>query len=123
MIRVPVVRIVWRELVVPLQLAGIRVEGEERTRVQIVAFAIVAVIVGIRIASAPVQQIEGRIIAACDPGAAATSGDDVGRGPRLTAPLAGRWHGIEAPHPCAGPWLVRIDEAARRIVAAGNADD
>ena len=60
LVRVPVVRVVRRELEVPLQRAGVGVERDERARVEVVALAIVAVEIGVRIAGAPVDEVAAR---------------------------------------------------------------
>ena len=76
--RVPIVDIVRRELVVPLQLAGIGVKSHERTRVEIVSFAIVAIVVGIGIAGAVVNKVERRIVAPRHPGGSTAARRDFG---------------------------------------------
>src|SRR5215471_7226868 len=62
MVRIPVMDVVWRELEMPLELAGIRVEGEQRGGIKVVALARTAVIVGARIARAPVDQVRRRVV-------------------------------------------------------------
>ena len=71
--RVPVVHVVRRELVVPLERAGVGVERDDRVGVEVVAVAIVAVEIGAGIAGAPVDQVERRIVGAGDPGGAAAA--------------------------------------------------
>ena len=51
---VPIVKIVRSELVMPLQFSGRRVQGEDRRRVEIVAFPFGAIVIGTRVASGPV---------------------------------------------------------------------
>src|SRR2546426_4181991 len=65
--RVPVMHIMRCELVMPPQLARIRVEREERAGIEVVARPIVAVVVGVWVARAHVHQIERWIIAARHP--------------------------------------------------------
>ena len=56
--RVVVVGVVRGELEVPLQLAGVRVESNDRIRVEIVARTLVGIPVRSRVPHAPVHQIE-----------------------------------------------------------------
>ena len=69
--RVPVPEIVRGELVVPLQLAAGRIEREEAVRIQVVADALIAVVVRSGIARRPEQRIGVRIVGAREPGIAA----------------------------------------------------
>ena len=55
-VRVPVVGVVRRELIVPAQPAGVGVERDEGIRVEVVSQPVVAVVVGVRVAGAPVEQ-------------------------------------------------------------------
>ena len=61
--RVPVVHVVRRELVVPLEHAGVGVERDDRVGVEVVALAVVAVEIRTRVAGAPVDQVERRVVA------------------------------------------------------------
>ena len=120
--RVPVVQVVRRELEVPLQLAGVRIEREDRVRVEVVALALVAVVVGTRIAGRPVEQARFGIVGAGQPGGGAAVLDRLAD-PRLRAGLAGRGHGPEPPHALAGRGPVRVEESADALVAARDAGD
>src|SRR6185436_6255544 len=90
---------------------------------EVVALAILAEVVRIRIARAPVEQVELRIVAAGLPGGTAAARQHVRIRPGLAARLAARRNRVEAPDACTGLRIVRIDEPARRDVAAGNADN
>jgi hypothetical protein len=59
--------VVRRELVVPLQRARVRVQGDHRVAVEIVARARITVPVGAGISRSPMSKIEGRIIGARHP--------------------------------------------------------
>src|SRR5205809_7713239 len=59
--------VVRRELVVPLQFAGIGVESDHGAAVEIVAIAFVAVPVWSRISNTPIDEIQIRIIGTGDP--------------------------------------------------------
>ena len=50
LIGIPIMRVVRGELEVPFQCAGVRVQRQERSRIQVVALAVPAVEVGIRVA-------------------------------------------------------------------------
>src|SRR6266851_6301871 len=64
---VPVVRIVGRSLEVPNQFAGVRIERNNRTGPKIGAFSSLPRHQRIRIAGAPVQQVELRVISTREP--------------------------------------------------------
>src|SRR4026207_926453 len=85
--RVPVVHIVRGELVVPAELAGVSIERDERSGVQVVAQAALAVIVRARIAGAAEQKNQLRTGPAGDPCARAPGLPGIAR-PRLVARLA-----------------------------------
>ena len=69
--RVVVVAVVGRELVVPLQLAGVGVERDDRVGIEVVAGPLIGIPVGPRIADAPVGQVQRRIVRTGDPDRAA----------------------------------------------------
>src|SRR3954454_18478843 len=105
------------ELIVPAQLAGIRVNSENGAGVEVVAFALVAVVIGAGIAGGPVEQVRVGIVCAAQPRSGAPVLDgaaDPGVGERL----AGLGHCPEAPHAFAGGGIVGIDETARAFVTA-----
>ena len=58
LLRVVVVHIVRRELEMPLQLSGLRIERDDRIGIQVVALPIVADHVRPGIADGPVQRVE-----------------------------------------------------------------
>src|SRR5262249_15058019 len=61
-LRIPIVDIVRRELEIPLEFAGFGFERENRVAVQVVALAVVAIVVETGIAGRPVDEIELRIV-------------------------------------------------------------
>ena len=79
--------VVRRELVVPLQLAGVDVERDDAVAIEVVAPARAAVPVGRRIAGAEEHEIRLRIVGARVPHADAAGLPRVA-GPRLVARLA-----------------------------------
>ena len=121
LVGVPVVRVVWRELEVPAERAGRRIQRNQRAAVQVVALAGVAVPVRRRIPDAPVEQVEFRIVGAGQPRRRASSLPALTR-PRLVTRLAGSWNGLKAPCPRAGLRVVGIDETADAGLAAADAD-
>src|SRR5262249_61802553 len=121
--RVPVVYVVRRELEVPLQFSSVRVDGEQRARVEVVAGAIVAVVIRIGIAGAVVQQVEIRIVAAGHPRGRAASRSVLRVWPRLAGGLAWIRNRVEPPDARACRRVVGVDVAAARKIAAGDADD
>src|SRR5207302_5132612 len=65
--RVKIEFVMWRELVMPLQLARVDVERNDGTGVEIVAGAIIAVPVRARVSNSPVREVEVGIIRSGDP--------------------------------------------------------
>src|SRR5579859_112590 len=120
--RVPIVRIVRRELKIPAQLAGVGVESDERAGVKIVAGANVAIPVGAGIPDAPVHKLEFRIVRAGDPSRAAAGSPGIAR-PAFVTSLAGAGNGPEAPGLRAGFRVVGVNESANAGFAAADADD
>ncbi len=98
-------------------------EREQRTRIQVVSRAHVAVVVGPGIARAPVQQIQRRIVGAGQPRRCAAVLPGVAAAPRVRSGLARRRHGPEAPRALAGLRVVGVEEAANAALRAGDADD
>src|SRR5205814_4176325 len=121
--RVPVVDVMWSELVMPPQLTGVGIDRYEGAGVEIVAIPIVAIVVGIGIAGSVEHEIERRVVTAGHPDRSATAGRDLGIGPRLAARLAGQWNCIETPQALSAIRIVGIDVAAAREVSPGHADN
>ena len=121
-VRVPVVRVVRRELIMPLQHARIGIEREQRVGVQVVARPRLAVPIRIGISRSPVQQVERGIVRAAQPRRRAAALPDVSL-PRVAAGLSRGRNRVEAPQPLARHRIVRVDESAVRVLAAGNPDD
>ena len=117
--RVPIVQIVWGELVVPLQLSGNRFERYHRSCVEIVALALIAVIVGAGIAGRPIEQLGLRIVGAREPGGPAPVLDGP-PDPRFRPRLAARGNRPEPPRPFAGRSFVSVQESADPLVSARN---
>ena len=122
LVRVPIVHVVWRELEVPAHLSGVGVDGQEGARVEVVSWSFVAVPVRSRIPDAPVQEVELRVVGACQPGGASTGPPAVSP-PGLTPRLAGRRHRVEAPDTLSGGGVIRVHEAADAGLRPAHADD
>ena len=114
--------VVGRELEVPAQLAGGRIKGNERTAVQVVAGAIVAVPVRGRIAGAPVEQVQLRVVRPAQPRGSPARLPAVAA-PRVVPLLAGSRHRVEPPQAPSGPGVVGVEEAAHAGFAPADADD
>ena len=114
--------VVRRELVVPLQLAGVGVERDDAVAVQVVAEPRAAVPVGRRIAGAEEHEVRLGVVGAGVPDAGAAGLPRLAR-PGLVARLAGTGNRVEAPDLLAGLRVERRDVAADRAVAAAGADD
>src|SRR5262245_3908824 len=119
---VPVVHVVRRELKVPAQAAEVRVESHDGAGVEIVASAVVAVVVGPGIAGAPVDKIEIRVVRAGNPGGAA-AGLPAVPVPGLVAGLPRAGDRPPAPEAAARRDLVGIDKTPDAVFTAGHTDD
>ena len=117
---VPVVRVVRRELVVPLQLARLRAQRDDARCVEVVTEALFAREVRTRIADRPVDEIELRIVRAGHPGGAAAVLERLAD-PGLRSFLAALRNRVPAPHALAGRRAIGIEKAARAFFAAGDA--
>ena len=118
---IPVVRVVWRELIVPRDDAAVGVEGHDRVGVEVVALAIVPVEVGTGIPRAPVDQVQRGIVAAGDPGGAAAALPRIAF-PRLVALFPWTRHRPEAPRALASGGVVGIDEPTDAVLRSGDTD-
>src|SRR5213080_2702211 len=91
--------VVRRELIVPLQLAGIGVESDHGAAVEIVAIAFVAVPVWSRISNTPIGEIQIRIVGTRDPNRGAAMFPRVSvRRPGLVSGFSGTRDGVKAPN-------------------------
>src|SRR5207247_3159480 len=120
--RVPVVNIMRSELVIPAQLTGIRIERKKRAGVEIVALAIVAVVIGIGIARAVEDKVQRRIVTTRHPCRPTTTRGDLGAAPRLTTRRARQSNLVKAPGAQAAKRFLGSDVAAATYMASGNAD-
>ena len=120
--RVPVVGVVRRELIVPLELSGIGIDGEHGAGVKIVAGAEIAVVVRPRIARSPIDEIQIRVIGAVVPGGGPAGLPRIA-GPGSEAGLAGLRDGVEAPEMLAGGRVVGVEESGNAVLAASHSDD
>src|SRR4029079_19647752 len=106
-----------RELVVPLQFAVIRVQRNERRRVEVVARSSIAVPVRIRIARAPVEKIEIRIVRTGYPRWRAAAFEHI-LWPRFAAGFTFCGSGPETPHAVAIGRIVGVEESRIRVFAS-----
>ena len=67
--RVPIVPVVWRKLIVPLHLSGVRVESDDGVGEEVVPFRQRGDEMGLRrrISNRPVDKVELRVVAASQP--------------------------------------------------------
>ena len=103
----------------PLDLAGLRVEREHRAGIEIVAGAHGRVERS-RIADAPIDRVQLRIIRAGDPGRSAAQLPGVAL-PGIAAGLIGTGDRIGAPQMLAGRRIPSVDETAGTELGAGDA--
>ena len=110
---VPVVNVVWRRLKIPSQLPSVRIQGHYGTSVEIVAGAPLAYEHRIRIARAPIEQIQLTIVRAGHPRHATTVEESVGVfGPCFRTRLARVWLGVPAPLNGSGFRIPRLEETS-----------
>src|SRR5207244_6749504 len=115
--RIPIVNIVRRELVVPLQFSGGGIERQDAIGEQIVAAALAIIGIRPRITRGPVERIGLGIIGTGLPGRAPASGYCCSL-PRLEAWIAFGRNGPVAPDAFAGVGFVSRKETADAPVAA-----
>src|SRR5207237_26930 len=114
-------RIVRRELIVPFDLAGLRLERQDRAGVQIVARTHRR-IERPRVADAPINRVQLRVIGAGDPCRSATELPGIAF-PGVAAGLLGAGYRVGPPQALARLWIPTIDEPAGPELRAGNARD
>ncbi len=121
---IPVPQIVGRELEMPAELAGLRIQREHGIGIQVVARPPAAVGIGIRIARGPEQRAGLGIVAARQP-RGSTALVELGiTFPCFRSRLSRRGHGPEAPCLPAGLDVIRRDKTANaRIAARYTRDD
>src|SRR3970040_1735593 len=87
------------------------------------ALSVRAVIVRIRIADAPIDKVEPRVVAPRHPRRAAAARHDVRVGPGMAPALAASGNGIEAPDALTGVGIIGVEKAARRVLPARDTHD
>ena len=112
--------VVRRELEVPAHLARVPVEREHRVGVQVVAQPHLAAVVGAGVAGAPVDQVQLRIVRACDPGRRAARAPRVAQ-PGLVVGMVRSRDRVRPPRALAGLGVVRVQEPPNAELPAGDA--
>src|ERR1051326_7142725 len=114
--------IVRRELVIPLQVASVGIERDDAAGIEIVAIADVAIHVRPRIADAPIDEIQLRIVGAGDPGGSSTELPRLA-GPAIAPGFAVGGNSVESPDALSGVRVVSIDKPACAELGAGHSGD
>ena len=121
---VHVVHVVGRVLVVAVDLARLRADGEHGRSVQAVEPAPRRRVVGLGVAGPPVHEVEFGIVRARAPRGRPAVHPRVGaRRPSLVARFAGPGDGVAAPELLAGGRVPAVEEAAGGGLAAGHPRD
>src|SRR5712672_3712433 len=111
-----------RELKMPLQLSGVRIQREHAIGVEIVAGTRAAIEVRRRITRAPVQRVEFGVVGSRHPGGATATQIRIAW-PTFRAGLARAWNGPEAPGQLAGLRIAGEKEASSAAVTPIGAAD
>ena len=119
---IPIVYVVGSELKVPLELAGIGIECEQRIGIEIVAAALVAFPVGAGVAGAPVNHVEFGVVAAGHPSGGGTIFVAIAE-PGFGGLVSRSGQRGESPGLLACFGFVRGEVAAYAKLATGTADD
>ncbi len=115
--------VVWRELIMPLHLARVRLERDNRVREQVVHLASRGAIeLRSWIPNGPVDQIEVRIVTASQP-RWPTAGFPAFALPCVIAEFPWCRDCVEAPPPLAGRGVVGVEKASSGIFATGHTRD
>src|SRR5262249_57828778 len=104
------------ELVMPLELAGVRIERDYGGAVEVVALALVAVIVGAWVTGGPVQQLDLGVVGSGEPGGGAAVLDRPAH-PGLRSRLAPRGDRPEPPGMLACGSLVGVHKSTDAFIA------
>src|SRR6266540_1948097 len=103
-------RVMGRGLKPPDQLAVVGIERHDGAGPQVVAGAPLAGVYRIRIAGAPIEKVELRIVGAGKPGHASTVSHRFGIRPGAGAGSAGFGRSVPAPLNAAGLGIARLEE-------------
>src|SRR5262245_30884347 len=106
-----------RELVVPPPPPRLRIEREHGGTVQIVAFALITVVIGTGVARGPVEQLRLRVVGPRQPRRGAPMRDRAAN-PRLRPRFARRGHRPEPPDAFARRGAVGVEKSSDAFVPA-----
>src|ERR1041384_714315 len=121
--RIEIPRVVRNLLVIPLQLAGIRIDRNDAVGIEVFALANFVVEIGRWITDAPEDQVLGSIIGAAQPCRAAAVLPDISCGPGLVSGFPRPGDRIEAPCEPSCLRVERADVTTVGAIASGAADD
>src|SRR5579864_2071179 len=113
--------IIGRELIVPLDLAGLWIKRENAVGIEILALSDAGVERS-GIADSPIDSVQFRIERAGDPSGTAPELPGVAR-PRIVARFALTRDGVGSPEVLAGTGIPAVDEEARAVLRPGDASD
>src|SRR5271155_5364415 len=113
--------VVLGELEMPVQLAGVCVQGQQRVAVKVVARTSLAAIRWRRVSRRPENLVGRRIVSSRVPRRRAADLPRIAL-PCLMSRLARPRHGVETPSSFAGRSVVGVNESAHPVLAAGYAN-
>src|SRR5579863_236074 len=119
---IPVVLVVFGELEIPVELAGVGIERKQRVTVEVVACAPLTAIGRSRISRRPEDLVRNRIVGARVPRRSAADFPGIAL-PGVVARLTRAGHGVEAPLARAGCSVVGVNKTADTVLATRDSDD
>src|ERR1041385_9260623 len=119
---IPVMIVPGRKLEMPAELSGQSVQSHDTVRIEVVAGSLTAFEDGCRVADAPVQEVQFRVVRPGCPRWRSTGPPGVTR-PGIVSRLPRARHGIELPQKFSVASTVRRDEPTDAEVSAGNANN
>src|SRR5712692_3455941 len=120
---IEVPRVVRNLLIVPVQLSGVGINRDYAVGVEVLAGPHRIIEVRRRIADAPINQIQLRIIRSGEPRRPAAVLPHIGVGPGLVPRLSRSGYRVEPPRESSRLGVERADVAAMRAVASGSSND
>ena len=108
-----------RELVVPFQFAGLNIQRDHGIRVEVVAFALISIVIRTGIPHLPIQQLQFRIVRTGEPGSSPGMRNAFSV-PRFRSGFSCGGDGPETPGLLARPLIESGEKSPNAAIAAPN---